>query len=43
MLEIHKEEHHLNQRLKNQRGADTITTIGNSFCKDLSVFCVDEF
>jgi predicted ATPase len=43
MLEIHKEEHHLNQRLKNQRGADTVTTIGNNFCKDLTVFCVDEF
>ena len=43
MLEVHKEEHKLNQKLKNQKEKDTITTVGNSFCKELTVFCVDEF
>lgn len=42
MLEIHKEEHHLNQKFKNQN-RDTIATVGNNFCKDLTVMCVDEF
>jgi len=42
MLEVHKEEHSLNKRLKNQ-STDTIATVGNNFCRDLTVFCVDEF
>ena len=42
MLEIHKEEHHLNQKLKNQN-RDTIATVGNNFCKELTILCVDEF
>ena len=43
MLEIHKEEHLLNQKLKNMREQDTISTVGNTFCRDISVLCVDEF
>jgi predicted ATPase len=42
MLEIHKEEHKINQKLKGQRG-DTIPIVGNDFCSDLNLFCVDEF
>jgi cell division protein ZapE len=42
MLEIHKEEHKLNQKLKNQ-STDTIATVGNVFCKDLTLFYIDEF
>lgn len=42
MLEVHKEEHKLNQLLKHS-SRDTIATVGNSICKDLTVFCVDEF
>jgi protein AFG1 len=43
MLEIHKEEHLLNSKLRNQREQDTITTVGNTFCRDVQVLCVDEF
>lgn len=42
MLEVHKQEHSLNRMLKNQN-RDTIATVGNNFCKGLSVICVDEF
>ena len=42
MLEIHKEEHKLNKKLKNQN-QDTILTVGNIFCQDIIFFCVDEF
>lgn len=42
MLEIHKEEHKVNQKLKGQTG-DTIKVVGNNFCSDLTIFCIDEF
>ena len=42
MLEIHKEEHKLNNKLKNQN-QDTILTVGNIFCQGFTFFCVDEF
>ncbi|CDW84177.1 lactation elevated protein 1 [Stylonychia lemnae] len=42
MLEVHKEEHKLNQKLKNQ-SQDTILTVGNGFCRDITFFSIDEF
>ncbi len=42
MLEIHKEEHRMNTELKNMQ-QDTIGVVGQSFCKDIHVFCIDEF
>ena len=42
MLEIHKEEHKVNQKLKHA-SEDTISVVGNDFCKDLTLFCIDEF
>lgn len=42
MLEIHKEEHEVNLRLKHGT-EDTIGVVGRQFCKDIQLFCVDEF
>lgn len=44
MLQIHEEEHRVNQLLKGQRGAsDTIKVVGDSFIEGVSVLCIDEF
>ena len=41
MLQIHEEEHKIN--LKKDRSVDTITQVGNEFCKGMDFLCVDEF
>ena len=45
MLEIHQEEHKVNQKLKGFKGSggDTIAVVGDNFCKDLLLFYIDEF
>ena len=42
MLQIHELEHRINQQLKGVTD-DTITKVGNNFCEDLLVLCIDEF
>lgn len=42
MLEVHKEEHLLNKKMKGV-SEDTIGVVGNKFCQDLTLFCIDEF
>jgi predicted ATPase len=42
MLQIHEDEHKINQKLKNQ-SEDTISVVGHNFCKDITFFCIDEF
>lgn len=41
MLEIHQEAHKVNQ--KTDRSVDTITEVGNQYCKDFDAICIDEF
>lgn len=42
MLKIHEKEHRVNKKLKGKQ-QDTITTVGDQFCEDLIVLCIDEF
>ena len=41
MLKIHEDEHKIN--MKKDRSIDTITQVGNEFCKGINFLCVDEF
>jgi cell division protein ZapE len=42
MLQIHEREHKVNKLLKG-KSQDTISVVGNQFCEDMQVFCIDEF
>lgn len=42
MLKIHEKEHEINKKLKGSK-TDTIQVVGNHFCNQLQVFCIDEF
>ena len=41
MLQIHQHEHKINQ--EKDRSVDTITKVGNEYCKNLDLICIDEF
>ena len=41
MLKIQEEEHRINQR--KDKSEDTITKVGNDFCKNIDLICIDEF
>lgn len=42
MLKIHEHEHKVNKKLKG-KSQDTINVVGNEFCKEMLVLCIDEF
>jgi predicted ATPase len=42
MLGIHEKEHELNKQLKG-KSQDTISAVGEKFCKDITVLFIDEF
>ena len=39
---IHEMEHKLNKKLKGKQ-TDTISSVGDDYCKDLTILFVDEF
>ena len=46
MLQIHQREHIVNKKLAGKGHAlsgDTIAVVGNEFCENLNLFCIDEF
>lgn len=42
MLQIHQMEHKVNKKLKG-KSQDTITAVGDQFCEELLILCIDEF
>lgn len=42
MLRIHENEHKLNKKLRG-RSTDTISAVGQEFCEELIILCIDEF
>lgn len=41
MLQIHQDEHKINQ--KKDRSVDTISQVGNNYCRGIDLLCIDEF
>jgi predicted ATPase len=48
MLQMHQEEFKLNKAIKanpllKSTSGDSITTVGDNFCKEYNLLCIDEF